>query len=157
MEIIITFRFTPAGGAFVTDGYGNELYKAKGKVLSLFRKKRLFDLNGEELYTIRNKFWRVPFCYSVIIKNSEGEVARIKSRFHSFQFTVKNCADDIVIEGRFLDPHFTIYKNGALAAMARWELSLNGKFVLDVVNASDNEFMVALVIAMNNVVKNRAR
>lgn len=157
MQIIITFRLTPAGGAIVTDGYGNELYKAKGKVLSLFRKKRLFDLNGEKLYTIRNKFWRLPFSYSAIIKNSEGEAARIKSKFHNFQFTVKNCTDDIVIEGRFLDPNFAIYKNGVLAATARSQLSLNGKMVLDVVNASDNEFMVALVIAMNNVVKNRAR
>lgn len=68
------------GGSDVTDISGNPVYKVKGRVLSIGRRKIMCDLEGNTLFVIRNR-WFNPIRHKTYIKDAEGNrVATVYSK-----------------------------------------------------------------------------
>ena len=66
------------GGSDVTDISG--IYKVKGRVLSIGRRKIMCDLEGNTLFVIRNR-WFNPIRHKTYIKDAEGNrVATVYSK-----------------------------------------------------------------------------
>lgn len=57
--------FSIGNGSKVTDENNQPLFEVKGKVFSITRKKYVCDLEGNKLYTVRNKWinWFVHKAY----------------------------------------------------------------------------------------------
>jgi len=53
--------FSWGGGSKVYDETGKELFKVKGKVFSITRKKKIYSLDKELLYIVKNlhRFYKV--------------------------------------------------------------------------------------------------
>ena len=50
------------GSSTVKDENGNDIFKVKGKVFSLTKKKKIYNMEGKLLYVVKNKLinWWTP-------------------------------------------------------------------------------------------------
>lgn len=153
MKVIFSNKLISVGeGSTVKDEQGNDLYQVKGKVFSITRKKYLCDMSGEQIYMVRNKFWRAPFRPTALVYDSEGEkVCKIIKHFFSFGYKIEGADAEYEIQGKFFKG-FLIMKNGVqIGTMARKGTPLwNDAFELDIPD-EEVEFFLAVVIAIDNM------
>lgn len=145
------------GSSSVTNESGVDVFIVKGKLVSITRKKRVKDTQGNLLYKVRNK-WFNFFTHSAYIYNSDGEkVAKVTRKFgFKNRIIVHGYKDEIAVEGDFLSWTLDISLNGAPIGTIRREFALTDSFVLETSTEDDAAFMVALVIAIDNIFDNMA-
>lgn len=147
--------FSLRGSSSVTDETGKDVFIVKGKFFTVTRKKRVKGTDGALLYTVRNK-WLNVFTHSAFVYNGDGEkVAKVKRKFgFKNQFIIEGYQDEISIEGDFISWSLDIFRNGALIGTIRRRFDLTDSFVLETDTEDDAAFMVALVIAVDNIFDN---
>lgn len=147
--------FSLRGSSSVKDESGNDIFIVKGALFSITRKKRVKDTNGKILYKVRNK-WVNFFSHSAFVYDGSGsKIAKIKRKFGiNNRFVVEGYRDEIAIEGDFLSWTLDVYRNGAQIGTVRREFALLDSFVLETDTEDDAAFMVALVIAIDNIFDN---
>lgn len=147
------------GGSDVLDENKEPIFKVKGKIFSFTKKKKLYNMQGELLYTIRNKFWNI-FSNKVYIKNSQGDrVATIKKNKWSWNknYKILNTEDDLRIEGKFFSLESQIIKNEQLVATINRQFTIvTDAFSLEA-DEKDIAFYTAIVIALDNIVDKRSK
>lgn len=140
-------------GSDVLDEKQQPIFKIKGKVFSITRKKMMYDMEGKLLYTIRNKFWTM-FSDKVLVKDAEGNlVATIKKGKWSFnaKYEILNTDNDMSIDGKFFNRTSRIMKNGqAVATITREFTLIRDAFSLEA-EEQDIPFFTALVVAFDNL------
>ncbi len=152
--VIKNKMFSITGKSTVQDENGADKFIVKGAVFSLRRKKQVYDLDGNLLYTIKNKLIRflTNSCY---IYDADGnKVARIKQKFKIFkkEFILLGYADEIEIKGDFIQHCLEIFKNGEkIGEVGKKFVSLVDSFTLVSYNDEDAPLLVALVIAIDNI------
>ena len=157
MRIYIKNKFFSLGGSSTAnDVYGQPVYKIKGKPFSPTRKKKIKTLNGDTLYTVRNKFFNF-FFHTAYIKDSEGNlIVKIRNAF-SFkrEYIVSGYTDDFTVSGDFFSLDLTVTRNGVPVGTIRRDFSIiKDAFILDS-DEEDMAFLVAMVIAIDNIVDNQ--
>lgn len=141
------------GGSTVLNEKEEPIFKVKGKVFTFTKKKKIYDMQDNLLYTVRNRFWN---CFSdkVFVYNAEGErVATIKKHRWSLNvnYEILDTEDEMSINGRFFSLHSQIMKNGQSVATISREFSLvRDAFTLEA-EEKDIPFFTALVIAFDNL------
>lgn len=150
--------WTLRGSSSVTDENGRDIFIVKGKFLSITHVKRIRDTSGNLLYKVRNK-WLEFFSRSAFVSDSDGNrVARVKRKFgFKNRIIVEGYKDEIAVEGDFLSWTLDIYRNGEHIGAIRREFSLVDSFVLETSTEDDAAFMVALVIAVDNIFDNMSK
>ena len=142
------------GGSTVLDENKNEIYKVKGKVFSPTRKKRVSDMQGNVLYTVRNK-WFNWFVHSAYVYDAnKNKIARVKDKFFNIkpEFFVTGYQDEIKVEGSFLSFKSSIIRNGeVIGTIRRQAFTILDSFELEA-KEEDIPFLIALVIAIDNIV-----
>lgn len=140
------------GSSSVTDESGNDVFIVKGQFLSITRKKRVKDTQGNLLYKVRNKLINF-FSRSAYIYDSDGhKIAKVERKFgFKNRIIVHGYQDEISVEGEFLSWTLDIYRNGAPVGTIRREFNLFDSFILETDTEDDAAFMVALVIAIDNI------
>lgn len=142
------------GGSAVLDENKNEIYKVKGKVFSPTRKKRVCDMQGNVLYTVRNK-WFNWFVHSAYVYDAnKNKIARVKDKFFNIkpEFFVTGYQDEIKVEGSFLSFTSSIIRNGeVIGTIRRQAFTILDSFELEA-KEEDIPFLIALVIAIDNIV-----
>ena len=158
MQLKIRNKWISFGGSsYITDMEDNHVYEVKGKIFTFTHKKFFYDMNGNLLYIIRNKFWRL-FTRRAFVMDKDGNViCRISKKWLSLRsnFTVDQYPDEIVIDGNILDFNYSITKNGKEIGHISRKISLRDSFVLDVWDDSDAAFLCALLIAMDCILDRR--
>ena len=141
------------GSSKVTNEQGEDVFKVEGKLISPTKKKRMYDMQGNLLYTIRNKYWTF-FCNKVLIYDKDNnKVAVIKKNKFSFnaKYQILEAVDDMSIEGRIFRRDAKIMRNGEVAATLRSEFTLfKDAFSLEA-SEEDIAFMTAIVIGFDNM------
>ena len=158
MKVTIKNNFFSLGGSSsVKDESNNHVFKVKGKFFSITHKKRVCDLNGKVLYTVRNK-WINWFVHNAFIYNENKEkIATVKDKLFNVhkEYFIQGYKDEIYTEGRFFSLSCKIYKNGKeIGTISRPVVTLTDTFVLEA-NEEDMPFLIALVIAMDNIIDSR--
>ena len=140
------------GSSSVKDENGNDVFIVKGKFLSISRKKRVKDTQGNLLYKVRNKLINF-FSRSAYIYDGDGtKVAKVERKFgFKNRIIVHGYQDEISVEGEFLSWTLDIYRNGEQVGAIRRQFNLVDAFVLETETENDAAFMVALVIAIDNI------
>ena len=153
MKIIVKNKFVSWGGSSkVEDEAGNPLYRVKGKAFSWTRKKTLLDLNGNVLYRIRNK-WPTFLLHSAYVCDKDGNrICKVKQNISFKQaYVIEETRDDIRVNGYILSG-MQVARNGQyLGTVTKKFWSLRDYFELDVLDGQDPSFLIALVIAIDNV------
>lgn len=145
------------GSSSVKDENGKDVLIVKGKLISVTRVKRIRDLSGNLLYKVRNK-WINWFSHSAFINDGEGNrVAKVTRKFgFKNRIIVEGYKDEISIEGEFLSWTLDIYRNGEYIGAIRRQFNLFDSFELDVSTEDDGAFLVAVVIAIDNIFDNKS-
>ena len=142
-------------GSFVTDENGKEHFKIQGKWLSPTRKKFIFDAEGNQIFTVRNKFWHF-MTKKALIYNADGEkICKVKERFFGLGFNFDDCEDDLSVDIEW-GKGMLITKNGKEIGRYTWGVQnaldiFRDCFKLEVFDESETNFLVALVIAIDNI------
>lgn len=158
MKLYIKNKFiTLRGSSSVTDESGSDVFVVKGTFFTFTHKKRIKDTDGKLLYKVRNK-WINVFTHSAYIYDGEGKkVAKVKRKFgFKHEFVVEGYRDEISVKGDFLSWTLDVFRNGEQIGTIRREFALTDSFVLETVTENDAAFMVALVIAIDNIGDNMA-
>ena len=160
MKIYVRNKLTSIGGSSkVLDENKEPIYKVKGKVFSITRKKRICDLDGNVLYRVRNKYWHL-FLKSAFIYDADGEKVATVKRKLAFKndYSVQGTEDEIKIDGTIWGWNFKVIKNGQLLGTIKRNFTLFADaFEIEIDNPEDAPFMIALVIAIDNITDRKNR
>ncbi len=151
--------FSWGGGSSVLDENKNPIFQVKGKVFSITRKKFLCDAEGNRLYTIRNK-WLNFFVHKAYIYDREkNKIATVKDKFFTArqQYFVTGYPEEIKIDGKFFSLTAQILRNGEPVGTIRRQLTfIADAFELEAAE-EDLPFLIALVIAIDNICDKRRK
>ena len=154
MKLYVKNKFGSIGGSSKVLNENNEpAYKVKGRVFSITRKKRICDLDGNVLYRVRNKYWHF-FLKSAFIYDADGEkIVTVKRKLRlKNDYSVQGTQDEIKIDGTIFGWNFKVIKNGEIIGTIKRNFTVFvDAFELDVDNPDDAPFMIALVIAIDNI------
>lgn len=153
MRVIIKNKFFSLGGSSsVKDEYGKDVFFVKGRFLSPTRVKWVCDKDKNKLYKVRNKWFNFVNERAYVYEGKE-KIARVKHPFFSGKkFVVEGYKDEILIDGDFFSPLSTITRNGNVVGTINREFSIvSDTFALEA-EEEDMPFMIALVIAIDNIV-----
>ena len=150
------------GNSKVTTEDGQLAYKVKGKLfsnlISKTYKKVIKDANGKKLFVVRNKFWHKPFYKSALIFQNGKKLATVQnSHFIKNGYEVTGATEEIKVEGKFwnLDIMLGDKKIGHIAPPEK--MTLDDAYTLEVDDPEDAPFLVAMMIAIDNIYDQQRR
>ena len=145
--------FSLGQGSSVVDENKNALFDVKGRAISITRKKFLYDANGQLLYSIRNK-WINFFVHKAYIYDASGsKIATVKDKWFNVnqEYFVMGYKDEIKIQGKFFGLTSQILRNGNVIGTVRRQIT----FIADAFELEADErdipFLIALVVALDNI------
>lgn len=158
MKVYIKNRvFSLGQGSSVVDENKNALFDVKGRAISITRKKFIYDANGQLLYSIRNK-WINFFVHKAYIYDASGsKIATVKDKWFNVnqEYFVMGYKDEIKIQGKFFGLTSQILRNGNVIGTVRRQIT----FIADAFELEADErdipFLIALVVALDNIHDNR--
>lgn len=154
MELFIRNKWISLGGSSeVKDTNGNDVFFVKGKFFSFTQKKFLNDLNGNTKYIIRNKFWRLFTYRAFILDPQENVIAELRRKIFSLhdRYSVTSSLGQLEIVGNILQFNYRILLDGKEIGHVARKISMRDSFVLTAEDGYDTAFLVALVIAIDNI------
>ena len=136
-----------------------DLYEIEGRFWTLTSKKFVKDLEGNVKYLVRNKFWKI-FIHRAFIFDAEGnKICTVRRKFWSLhdRYFVEDCSlGNIEIMGNILGFDYNMTIDGKQIAHISRKISLRDSFILDASDEYEPEFLIALVIAIDNISDRRA-
>lgn len=146
-----------SGRSEVLDINGNPIYKVTGRVISPTKVKHVCTLDGEKLYKVRNRWFNILIHSSFIYENKK-KILKVKDALFSPDFTIKSSTgDEYAVQGKWLSLQSTIVKNGQPVGIIRRQITLIADAFELEANEADMPFMIALVIAIDNICDNRRK
>lgn len=157
MELTVKNKFFSLGGSSkVLDENGKDALVVKGKFFTITKKKFVRDLNGNLLFIVRNKFWNFIRRKALIYDANKKLIARVIRDFKIRQsYTIEGAQEEI-----------KVVANGAVGLGFDMSITMGGKeighikrpfvqwtdtFNVTVLDPEDAGFMVALIIAIDNI------
>lgn len=160
MKVYIKNKFwSIGGGSSVLDENKNPVFQVKGRPISITRVKYVCDKEGKRLYKIRNRWFNWFIHKAYIYDADKNKIATVKDRWFNVkqEYFVMGYKDEIKIEGKFFGLSTKILKNGEVIGTIRRQIT----FILDAFELDANEedlpFLIALVIAIDNITDRKHR
>lgn len=154
MKVYIRNKLISLGGSSdVLNEQQQPIYKVKGKIFSPRKKKLMYDMENNLLYTIRNRYFNW-FAWKVFVFDAEkNKVATIKKSKWSFKvkYQIIDCVDEMEIVGKFFGLTSKILKNGKQVGTITRELTLLADHFCLEADEKDIPFLTALVVAFDNI------
>ena len=160
MKVYIKNKFMSLGdSSTVVDENKNPLFKVKGKIFSITRKKKIKDMSGKTLYTVRNKWLNFFSHKAFIYDENKVKIATVKDKWINVkrEYFIEGMGDEIKIEGGFFSLSCQILKNGEVIGTIRRKIDMwVDSFELEA-DEKDIPFLIALVIAIDNIVDKKTQ
>ncbi len=140
---------------FVYDKDEQPVYEVNGKFFSVGAELTISDLNGSDLYRIKQRV--LSFLGAYDIYENEHLCASIKRQASFFRpkLTVESNENNYKIEGDFWDYNFSITKDGHTIGLIKKEWFTFGDSYKLTVNDSESEALfITLVIAIDHCLHN---
>ncbi|MCM1043801.1 MAG: LURP-one-related family protein [Corallococcus sp.] len=156
MKLQIKNKFTSLrGSSVVKDENQNDICQVKGKFFSITKKKKILDANGNLQYIVRNKWFNFLLHSAYIYDANKNKVAKVKRKLSMKQnYIVEGYQDEIRVDGTFIGYSMEVYKDEILIGSIKRQINLVDSFILDVAEDKDAPFLIALVIAIDNIQDN---
>ena len=151
----ISFR----GSSIVRDLNEKDVLKVQGKFWTVTYKKFIQTLDGETVYIIINKFWKLFAYRAYVIDAKTGAIAAtIRRKVFSLhdRYFMETKYGKVEITGNILGFEYHIYLEGKEIGHVARRISLRDSFVLTLEDDNtDIFFWVGLVIAIDNITDER--
>lgn len=170
MKLLIKNKLFSTGQSSVAENeQGEVLYKIKGKFfsnhISKTYKKVIKGKDGKKLFYVRNKFWHKIYHDSAIIYNAKKKKIAIVSNSHILKngYEVTGATEPIKIEGQGWNLDIILGEKviGHISLPpiqnAKDALRITDQFVLEAEDEEDVPFLVAVVIAIDNIHDHKRR
>ena len=160
MDLLIRNKWISLrGSSVVKDLNEQDVYRVKGKFWTVTAKKFIQTLDGETKYVVRNKFWRL-FAYKAFVFDEKGErVAFLRRKIFSFhdRFFIESKFGQLEIKGNIFCFDYHVFLDGKEIGHVGRRISLRDSFVLHIEDGVqvDPMFFLALVIAIDNITDRR--
>ena len=164
MKYTIKNNFFSLGGSSLVYDENNEVaFKARGRVFSniitRFHKKIIRDKNGKKLFVVRNKFWHKPFYKSAIIFEKRKKLATVSnSHLVKNGYDVVGATKPISIEGKGWNLQIKLgdeiigrIEPPNIDSIKDVVKSVTDTYILEVFDEQDVPFLVAMMIAIDNI------
>lgn len=162
MKLLVKNKLFSLGrSSVVTDENNKIVYKVKGSlfsnIISHTHKKKVKDASNKTLFVVRNKFWHRLFHKSALIYRNGKKIARIEKSYlvkNGYDVTGATEPISIVGSGWNLDIMLGENKIGNISrpsGTVKDAFRLTDAYILDVVDPADAPFLVAVVIAIDNI------
>ncbi len=154
MKVNIKNKFwSIGGGSKVLDENKQPVFQVKGRPFSITRVKYVCDKDGKRLYKVRNKWinWFIHKAY--IYDANKTKIATVKDKWFNVkqEYFIMGYKDEIKVEGKFFGLSCQILRNGeVIGKITRKIAIINDAFELEA-NEEDIPFLIALVIAIDNI------
>ncbi|MCR5706418.1 MAG: LURP-one-related family protein [Acholeplasmatales bacterium] len=162
MKLLIKNKFISLGGSsFVKNENDEKVFKVKGKMISPTHKKKIYDMNGGKKYIVRNKFWKLFKSTSLIYDFDSNKIGALTNKDLDFKnsYVLHGAADDITISGNLLqfpNMKLDITKNGTkIGTVIKQFTIVRDTYTVEVDDDTEAAFLVALVIAIDNILDRR--
>ncbi len=134
----------------IKDENGTDIYKAKGQILSIGKKLRLFDMADNELCYIGQKLFKLLPEYDIYINGRHVANVKKKLAFFKNDFVIKSTEGEYYVEGDIFALEFNIVKDGVTAAyVSKQFFSFSDKYGVDIADDQDQIINLALVIVID--------
>ncbi len=125
-------------------------YTVQSQILSIGAKLRLHDLQGNELFFIKQKIALLP-TYEIYKGETLCAIVRKKIAFLAHKIEVESAYGNFQIDGDAFAFSFDIKLNGNfVGAISKKLLSWGDTYEINIADDQDQAFMCALVIAIDN-------
>jgi uncharacterized protein YxjI len=159
LELYIQQRVFSLGDKY--DVYNEQqepVYHVQGEFFSWGAKIHLYDLDGNELYYIRQKL--LAFLPEYAVYQGDAFCARIKKEFSFLhpRLTVESGFGNFEITGNILDMDYEILRDGeTMGEIHKKWLSWGDAYLLSIRDYKDAAFLTALAIAVDNCLHNDSK
>ena len=154
MKVYIKNKFwSLGGGSSVLNENKEPVFLVKGRVFSITRVKYVCDMQGNRLFKIRNKWFNWFIHKAFIYDNNKTKIATVKDKWFNVkqEYFIMGYKDEIKVEGKFFSLGCQILRNGEVIGSIRRKIAfINDAFELEA-NEEDIPFLIALVIAIDNI------
>jgi uncharacterized protein YxjI len=136
----------------IKDQDSNDKFIVKGKLLSLGKKLKIYDMYDQELIYIEQKLFKLMPEYNIY--SNEKQIARIKKQFTMFKskFSIESDKGNYEIDGDFFGYNFSIMKNGSEVAIVDKKLvALSDTYSVEISDNENQAFILALIIIIDEV------
>jgi uncharacterized protein YxjI len=162
MKLIIKNKFfSLGGGSFVKDENDQNVFKVKGKMISPTHKKKIYSMNKEKKYIVRNKFFKLFKSTALIYDFQGNKIGALTNKDLDFknEYVLHGASDDITISGNLLqfpNMKLEITKNGnKIGTIIKQFTIVRDTYTVEVDDDTEAAFLVALVIAIDNILDRR--
>lgn len=134
----------------VKDEYGEDKYYVEGEILSLGKKPRIYDMDGNELAFVRERL--LAFMPKFTIEINGSEIAEIIKRFTFLRpkYYVDGLGWDV--EGDFFSHNYDITDgNKTIVSIHKQFMAWGDTFEIDVQKDNDEIIALAVVLAIDAV------
>ena len=147
------------GGSDVTDISGNPVYKVKGRVLSIGRRKIMCDLEGNTLFRHPQPLGSTPSATRPTsrTRRATGSPPCTARRSTSPVFMRTPKKGQYTVQGKFFALSSTILRDGVPVAILERQFTVVADAFSLEAPPEDMPFMTALVIALDNLCDNRSK
>lgn len=147
-----------ARGSSVLNEDKQPAFQVKGKTFSITRKKKIKDLSGQLLYSVRNKWFNFFVHRAYVYDQNKKKIATVKSKFFQVrQFIVLGYQDEIKIDGDFFSLTSQILRNGEVIGTIRRQFTVVADAFEIEADEKEMPFILALVIAIDNICDKRSK
>lgn len=108
---------------------------------------------------VRNKYWKLFKHSAFIYDENKVKIAKIVANWINVnnEYIVEGYKDEIKIVGSFLSPQCEIVRNGEVIGTIRRQINIMADAFELEAEEQDIPFLVAIVIAMDNIVDEKKR
>lgn len=160
MKVLIRNKAISFGGSSRVLNENKELvYNVKGKFLSLRRKKRICDLGGNVLYRVQNQLFSIFNHSAYILDPQKQKIAKVTRKLFDVKgnYIIECGNDEMMVEGHFFGNESRILKNGTPIGTLKRDINLIADHFTLEANEEDIPFLIALVIAVDNISDKKSR
>lgn len=156
MKLILKNKFlSPTGKSTIKTEKGVDAYKVKGSFLNPVKTKKLYDLDGNLLYIVKNKFWTF-FYHTAFIYNPDKElVCSVKKHqlSASRKYECEEFETPLYMEREFMSLTTTVYKDGKETATIRRPsfFAIVDTFEIETEDEENMPLYLALTLAIDNI------
>lgn len=139
----------------IYDENQNSIFHVWSKIISLGAQIFLCDMNGQELYHIKERI--TMFLKKYELYQGERLVASIQQNLKLFNnsLSIQSSYGNFEIQGDFLAMDFQIYQDGStIGIISKKWFSWGDSYELSIQEGVDAAFFTALVITIDNCIHN---
>lgn len=154
---ISTGFFSFSQSTDVVDDHDNVVYTSKSKIISLHDRTHIYDAQGNEVAYIWKKFFTLH--ERRFVEMADGTKFQLANElFHLIKDITNIEGLGWVLKGNIMGMNFTIEDGNekVLASIGQEVLSINDKYSIDIYDASKEEYIVAILISLQHMMRERA-